>query len=557
MVMHAAVYAQGEAEMKFSNDFHESTGQLGNLTSMFVTDKTWTDMNGELGSIVRIKVTGMSVSEMAKLEIIGSANASVHDTQFLEKEQEWIVPLSKGTGMWLEMKHPTYGGSTRLNLPKLKEKTMYEVTLVNNRTTSIVVRSLPAGVDVYLDGNHHGKTPCEITGQRYGKHNLKLLLGEKSKQMEIDVEEGHTVFEDFDFRQRHKLNITSSESNTTLYVDDKCIGQAPVMGFEVLVGPHTFKAVHASTHKGYYSEQTDEQTIDISTQTEVKLYPIKKGNVQVLTRYAGRTVNAELVVDNKERYDNEPSYKVNLPYGMHTFRVSYYGKSKQKTINVNKPESTHTFKLSAKNDIVWPWQREYDIAPVGFSLAYVNKQLVTTGEGLKVKENGVWPIADGKDKLLHGVQVGMHFQPCFKFGLGLYTGIYYEFYMSTNKDYEYDEFMEHNAYVPVHLYYRIPFGRKVALSAHGGLGFSYAFYGAYSSKDSDIEDYTDFYGEDGFPKKFNMGLEVGAGLRLGPIQLNFQYSKGLTDHEKYKNQGDYKTKQNKYTFGLSYMFSAE
>lgn len=116
MVMHAAVYAQGEAEMKFSNDFHESTGQLGNLTSMFVTDKTWTDMNGELGSIVRIKVTGMSVSEMAKLEIIGSANASVHDTQFLEKEQEWIVPLSKGTGMWLEMKHPTYGGSTRLNL---------------------------------------------------------------------------------------------------------------------------------------------------------------------------------------------------------------------------------------------------------------------------------------------------------------------------------------------------------------------------------------------------------------------------------------------------------
>lgn len=182
--MHTAMYAQtdtqSKAQMVFSNDFHDASGQLGNLTAHFITEKTWTDMNGEIGAIVRIKVTGMSVSEMSKLKVIGSANASVHDTQFLENEQEWIVPLSKGTNMWLEMSHPTYGKSTRLSLPKLKEKGMYDVTLVNNRTTTIVVHSLPDGADVYLDGNHHGKTPCEISEQRFGKHDLKLMYGSKT-----------------------------------------------------------------------------------------------------------------------------------------------------------------------------------------------------------------------------------------------------------------------------------------------------------------------------------------------------------------------------------------
>lgn len=98
-VMHTAMYAQtdtqSKAQMVFSNDFHDASGQLGNLTAHFITEKTWTDMNGEIGAIVRIKVTGMSVSEMSKLKVIGSANASVHDTQFLENEQEYSSFVAK------------------------------------------------------------------------------------------------------------------------------------------------------------------------------------------------------------------------------------------------------------------------------------------------------------------------------------------------------------------------------------------------------------------------------------------------------------------------------
>ena len=213
------------------------------------------------------------------------------------------------------------------------------------------------------------------------------------------------------------------------------------------------------------------------------------------------------------------------------------------------------FKISARNSFVWPWQREYDAAPVGLGLSYVYKQLVTKGEGEKLKENGIWE--DGQDKYLHGVQVGLHFQPCFSFGLGLYTGLFYEFYYSSNDKYDYDKFMEHCLYMPIHAYYRIPFSRSVALSVHGGLGLSYAFYGVICAKESYVDDITDFYGEDGVPKRFNLTADIAAGLRLGPILLSFQYSKGINDHKSYEAMGDYKTTQNKYSIGLSYMFTAE
>lgn len=52
--MHTAMYAQtdtqSKAQMVFSNDFHDASGQLGNLTAHFITEKTWTDMNGEIGA---------------------------------------------------------------------------------------------------------------------------------------------------------------------------------------------------------------------------------------------------------------------------------------------------------------------------------------------------------------------------------------------------------------------------------------------------------------------------------------------------------------------------
>ena len=53
-----------------------------------------------------------------------------------------------------------------------------------------------------------------------------------------------------------------------------------------------------------------------------------------------------------------------------------------------------------------------------------------------------------------------------------------------------------------------------------------------------------------------MAAEIGVGFRIGALQLNAQYSKGINDHEVIDIDG-VKTRQNKFSIGLSYLISAE
>lgn len=550
-LLYLVANAQGSEQMLFQNDFRAADAGVVNLTSRFMEDSWWNNSDGEVGAVIRITVKDMSVGEMHKLQVQGSPNAGIGEKHFLENEQQWYIAVTAGksSNMYIEMVHPTYGKSSRLRIPmELKQKTLYDVTLVNKRTTTIVVRSTPDGADVFLDGDKKGVTPCEIPEQRLGKHDIKLMYNGKSVSESIDVEEGHTVFE-YDLRERQMVNILSDPNGAAIYVDGEFIGKAPINNYNLPTGAHTFKAE-------LNSSQIDEQSINITRQTtEVAMHPVKKSNVRITTKYAGSPVEAILVVDNEKSYNGQKMYNMILPYNKHTFKVTYNGKTKEKTVTINKPEFNHEFRLSAKNDFVMPWQRDYDAAPFGVSFAYVRKQLVTKGEGEKLKENGIWD--DGQDKWLNGMQIGFHANPCLSFGLGFYTGIFYEFYLSTNDDYELSNFQEHCIYIPAHAFFRLPLARKMALNVHGGLGMSYAVYGAYTDPDGEYEDVTDFYGEDAYGGRFNLTADIALGLRVGPVQVQFQYSKGINNHGSYEYLGDYKTTQNKMSIGISYVIGKD
>lgn len=546
--MQLVSYGQETAQMVFKNDFRETSSGLGNLTTMFLDEGgewTWNDKDGNEGAIIRIKIVDMSLSEMNKLDVTGSPNLGIGRKQFFDKEQQWLVAVSAGGNMFLEMIHPTYGRSSRLRIEqKLKPRTIYDVTLINNKTTNVYVNSVPEGASVYLDGDYKGKTPIEISGQKFGPHTLKLLYNDKSLTQTVDVEEGHTNFSDFDFRARKKINITSDPDGADIYIDGTMIRKAPILDYEMVLGPHNFRAV--------YKSQIDEINENITSSTTViNMHPIKKGNVHITTKYGGRPVSAMLVVDDKQNYTGKEVYDVTLPYGKHKLRVSYGNKNKEKEIRVNRPEMKHEFSLSAKNDFVWPWQREYNSVPFGVTLGYVQKQMVTDGNGEKLKENGVWP--DGEDKWLHGFQVGVRIQPCFSFGLGISTGIFYELYLSSNDDYDYKNFQEHNIVVPVHALFRLPFSKECAMSLEAGLGFNYAVYGAYTG--DGLESVTDFYGEPSYAKRFNMSADIGLGIRYKFLQLNIMYAKGISNHGSYDTVGSgYTTNINKLSIGLSYVF---
>ena len=260
------------------------------------------------------------------------------------------------------------------------------------------------------------------------------------------------------------------------------------------------------------------------------------------------------------------SYQVTRPIGQ---TLKYYAtfdekKSKTKSIKVSaNMQSDIELKVEPRKDFQWPWNRKYSPVPVDFTIGYVQKQIVTSGNGEKVKESPAW--FDGESKWLRGFQLGIGVHPCFKFGLGFYSGVYYEMYISSNDEYDWSSFQEHNIYIPAHALFRIPFGDKVALWVHGGLGFNIGIAAAYKADDSDYnEDITDYYGESVFntenfdiygPKRLNMTTEIGLNIRIKGLAIGATYSKGITDNECYQDAGDgYKTKMNKLAFNIAYTF---
>ena len=260
------------------------------------------------------------------------------------------------------------------------------------------------------------------------------------------------------------------------------------------------------------------------------------------------------------------SYEVTRPIGQTLkYYATFYGqKSKTKSIKVsaNMPSDIQ-LAVETRKDFQWPWEREYSPVPVDFTIGYVQKQIVTSGNGEKVKESPAW--FDGESKWLRGFQLGIGVHPCFKFGLGFYSGVFYEMYISSNDKEEHGYFQEHNIYIPAHALFRIPFGDKVALWVHGGLGFNIGIAAAYKADDSDYnEDITDYYGKpvyttDQFdiygPKRFNMAAEIGLNMRIKSFALGATYSKGITNNECYQEAGDgYKTRMNKLAINVAFTF---
>lgn len=258
---------------------------------------------------------------------------------------------------------------------------------------------------------------------------------------------------------------------------------------------------------------------------------------------------------------------------------SYYGN------RVPKQTTTSRTPIKSQSDIDLFNGGHID-APLGFSLGYVNKDW-RTNFGSRVFHENFW---GQEDKRLHGIQLGFTFQPCLKMGLGIHTGLFYEIYLSNAsavKDMNWDSFQEHNFYIPLHLMYRLPITRTIALHIYGGIGLNWAFRGEYRVLDG-VTYGTDFgwnglfsthryenrhyqygsqvYGKDGWPRRLNLQGELGAALRFSQFQIQFMYSWGMTNHHFYDNfdpdkgkneEGfnpkNYNTYQNKLSISFGYM----
>lgn len=392
-----------------------------------------------------------------------------------------------------------------------------------------------------------------------GDHTAYIFAGDGSTRGSVQIKEADQdkVYE-HDARKKARIDIHTNPDGFQIQIKD---GE-----FTEKYDPNKEYAYKSYTVIANFNGNVVEKPISVDDKHTSFIIPNTK-TFDITPMYMGSATSAIVFENKKSLNPNEDNDVVRDGYTYHITRpvgtkYKYYasgagGKSKNQSISVeNGMQTEYRLPIAARNSFVWPWQREYEAAPIGVAVGYVQKQMVTKGEDEKLKENGVW--TDGTDKWLHGMQVGIFGQPCFSWGLGLYTGLFYEFYLSSNgsgNSDEYEDFQEHNIYLPVHALYRLPFGKKVALNIHGGLGFNYVVYGAYTA--DGYEDNSDFYGEDGAPKRFNMALEAGLDFRVGPVQIGLSYSKGLTDHEVYSSYGDYKTTYKKIGINIAWVIGGK
>lgn len=190
---------------------------------------------------------------------------------------------------------------------------------------------------------------------------------------------------------------------------------------------------------------------------------------------------------------------------------------------------------------------------VGLSMGYVQKHWKVQA-GKNSIRTGYW---DGTE-YMHGAQVGFRIEPLFKYGFGINTGVFYEFYYSKGEtDYHYGEsyqpiFQEHALYVPFHLEYRLNFSRKFQLFFYGGASFDYGLMAKIKTDNENLY-FDDDNAYEGFlGKRYNVSYEYGGGMRLGRVQFNFTVSRGLINMSQDR---DFEIKQNKDIMGaMTIMF---
>lgn len=521
----------------------------------FPTDRN----NGQVSALIRVHYENMTKDEVRALQFrFGNTTSLVEVRDSLNSADPclWVFVAPTMESYMEVVSNQIY--SNQQPTGELKSKSIYEVMVTNEKMVTVTVAVEPKDSQIFIDDKKADSNGI-VQNVHQGKHKLKIITNGKSHEEEIEVSEGLGQSFSRDLRPLVEV-VVRADRGARIYARDQVSGKYDMIG-TVENEYVTIKRPVGSTLdlKAELNGEIDEKSVAVAPYgNEYSLEPVKRKSFEVYATYGGRKVPASLYVNGQRVGSTDQmsfplTYPINRQYRM---EMTYYGRSKERTIKVrNNMNASQEFKISAHNSFVWPWQKEFDPVIGGVSVGYVRKQYVTSGEGEKLKEN-IW---GDENKWMHGIQMGFHLEPTFHWGLGLYTGLFYEMYFSSSDIWgsdNYTDFMEHNIYMPVHAYFRLPLTRKVMIAVHGGIGMDYAIAGSFSTSDDYYEDWTDFYGEDFFPNRFNLAGEISVDLRFGPVAITGTYSKGILNHKSYAFLGDYKTVQNKMSLAVSWVFGS-
>ncbi len=477
-------------------------------------------------------------------------------------------------------------------IPAMQDRGVYSMKVSDTRRVDIQVSPMvddPA-TQVWLDDVRHFTVPATFTDVTLGTHKLTFTgAGIAPVERTINVTMQDTKFSgvtnaDFDLRKRVPLTITSDVSNSSLYVDGEKVADRAPYTLTLPAGEYTIKAVNNDA-----PQNIDRKTVKLLVDgpfPKVHLRPRYNVTFNVTALLKHQSVPFELYVNGKENQEIEggdnqvglnPEYAFTLPVGEKCrFKATYGSYQGSKKITVKQGMARDVaIDLKRRRQFVWPWDREYDEAPLGLEVAWVRKQFRVSADGEEIYRGKMVFVStgEGEDKWLNGVRAGVHFQPTFFKGLGIYTGLFWECYLASTDQFktpggyttDFSKYEEHNLYLPLHLFYEIPLARKVAIGLHGGVGLNYCLarkYYDYKLTQDGIDynlsynllkDTDEYFPE--FPDSFSASWEVGLQLRLGPVIIGAEILNPITKHKFTVDGIPCETTTHRQALTLSYVFN--
>jgi len=126
---------------------------------------------------------------------------------------------------------------------------------------------------------------------------------------------------------------------------------------------------------------------------------------------------------------------------------------------------------------------------------------------------------------LEGLQIGIRYEPLFKYGFGLNTGVFYEHYFKSfidRNNNRYSAFNKRTLNIPLHLEYRLNFSKYFSLFFLGGGSVDLEY---------NYENLDDFF-ENGFAD-YMLYWDAGGGIRINRVQVNIGMNMGETRRKTY------------------------
>ncbi len=437
--------------------------------------------------------------------------------------------------------------SNRISLPPLSPKKIYEITLEGIKQHTIHISTIPQNEISLTLNDSTIPANTDVPNITAGEHILKIWReGRLIKEDHIFVSD-KTVSFDYDLRKKKNIKITSDPVGATIYLDDKEIGRAPIT-IELAYDSYKIEAK--------INGETDTKAFTVNDFVEeILLNPVPKRNFTISAYYDGDPFISEMYINGKQQGIIGQDHKISLPIGQ-KYKIELKSPDGSKNISktVKLTNTTHSSIELKDGSSIW---RRYEPANWGISAGYISKQWNTQSKDNNFKEN-IW---GDPNKWIYGVRVGFHASPGFWWGLGLHTGLYYEFYTSSNDNIRRQggmyNFQEHALYIPLHAYYRFPLSKDYCIFLRGGLGMDIGLLGLYSGNGES----TSLYYEANTgraPRRVGFAGEAAIDIRLGPVQLSATYSKGITDHGFYSaTNKNAKTYQDKIALSLAYIFNGK